>query len=58
MVAGAAADEERLDRLRTHYGQEAFAELAVTITGSQIYPTIKRALGAMTACEIVSLPRP
>ncbi len=57
VLAGASADEERLDRLRGHYGIEAFAELAATITGSRIYPTIKRALGAMSACEIVTPPQ-
>lgn len=56
VISGADMNEDRIHRLRAHYGKEAFAELAVTITGSRIYPTIKRALGAMTACEIVSLP--
>lgn len=55
VIARADMNEDRLDRLRAHYGAEAFAELAVTITGSRIYPTIKRALGEMKACEIVSV---
>ncbi len=41
--------------LREHYGATALAELATAITGSRIYPTLKRALGQQTSCEILSL---
>ncbi|MFQ5509235.1 MAG: hypothetical protein ACE5FN_07850 [Leptospirillia bacterium] len=48
-------DPERAARIRTHYGDEAFAELAVSITGSRLYPTLKRALLKSSHCERLSL---
>ena len=50
VVAGQAIDLERVQRLRDGLGDEAFAELALTITGSRIYPSLKRALGQMGTC--------
>ncbi|MEM6568716.1 MAG: hypothetical protein AAF726_21245 [Planctomycetota bacterium] len=44
-------DLDRVDRLRAHYGEEAFAELAAAITGARLYPTMKRAMGRFVACE-------
>lgn len=46
-------DADRMERIRNHYGIEAFAELAVVITGCRIYPTLKRAMGMASYCEVV-----
>ncbi len=51
VVSGAAGDPDRAERLRTHYGAAAFAELAVVIAGSRMYPTLKRALLDHQACS-------
>lgn len=45
-------DAERMERICERYGREAFAELAVVITGCRIYPTLKRALGMADYCEL------
>ena len=47
-------DAERIERIRQHYGAGALAELAVTIAGNRIYPTLKRALGN-EKCERLNL---
>ena len=52
---GQERDGDRSDRLRAQYGEAAFAELAVVITGSRIYPTAKRSLGSAPYCEFLSL---
>ncbi|QDT68127.1 hypothetical protein MalM25_10410 [Planctomycetes bacterium MalM25] len=55
-VAGAEElDPARVQRLRAHYGDEAFSELAVVITGSRLYPTLKRALMKNERCLIGDL---
>lgn len=46
-------DADRMERIRQEYGIEAFAELAVIITGCRIYPTLKRAMGMAAYCEVV-----
>ncbi|PQO27790.1 hypothetical protein [Blastopirellula marina] len=46
-------DADRMERIRQQYGIEAFAELAVIITGCRIYPTLKRAMGMAAYCEVV-----
>lgn len=56
VVRNGPPNKERADRLRARYGAEAFAEIAVVITGSRIYPTLKRALLADVSCEVLSLP--
>ncbi len=55
VVENAVPDPERAGRIRAHYGDEAFAELAVVITGCRIYPTAKRALLRAGHCEILTL---
>ncbi len=48
---GAPEDAEREARLRAAYGDTGVAELAVRITGSRIYPTLKRALFRSSVCR-------
>lgn len=48
-------DADRMERIRNHYGMEAFAELAVVIVGCRIYPTLKRAMGMANHCELAKL---
>ncbi|MBA2115988.1 hypothetical protein [Bremerella alba] len=48
-------DADRMERIRNHYGIEAFAELAVVIVGCRIYPTLKRAMGMANHCELTKL---
>lgn len=55
VTAGEMPDPERANRIRAHYGDSAFAELAVLITGSRIYPTVKRALLHWRKCELTTL---
>lgn len=55
VAQGDVADLERVDRLRRDLGDEGFGELAVTITGARIYPTLKRAMGTETHCRKPSL---
>lgn len=50
------ADPARVTALRAQYGDAAFAELAVNVLGVRIYPALRRALGAETACPPVTLP--
>lgn len=47
-------DADRMERIRDEYGIEAFAELAVIITGCRIYPTLKRAMGMAAYCEVAN----
>lgn len=50
---GAEPDTACADRIRAHYGEAGFAELAVCIAGSRLFPTVKRALMKAGACEIL-----
>jgi hypothetical protein len=50
VVRGDNADAQRVAELREAYGEAAFAELAVVILGSRIYPGLRRALGAERTC--------
>jgi alkylhydroperoxidase/carboxymuconolactone decarboxylase family protein YurZ len=52
VVRGENADAARVAQLRAHYGDAAFAELAVNIVGVRVYPAMKRALGAEHACQV------
>lgn len=55
-VTGAGElDPACVDRLRAHYGEGAFLELAVVITGSRIYPTLKRAMLKNESCILGDL---
>ena len=49
------ADPERVEALRERLGDTAFAELATTIVGSLIYPTLKRAMLRSQSCEALNL---
>ena len=48
-------EDERGERLRAAFGEEAFHELAVVIAGCRIYPTLKRSLLQPQACEPLRL---
>lgn len=52
---GAPDDHERAERLRAAYGEAGLAELAVCITGSRLYPTLKRALFKNHICKVPTL---
>lgn len=52
VARGENGDPERVAALRTAFGDAAFAELAVNIVGSRIYPALKRALGEENACRV------
>ncbi|HEX8181090.1 MAG TPA: hypothetical protein VF525_16200, partial [Pyrinomonadaceae bacterium] len=52
----AAEDQPELrERLRAHYGAEAFVELALGIAAARVFPTTKRALGYATSCALVEV---
>ena len=55
VASGGDVDQERVARLRAHYGDTAFAELALSIAGCSLYPTLKRALGYGQHCEALTL---
>lgn len=55
VVHGGNADAARVAQLRQALGDAAFAELAVNILGSRIYPGLRRALGAERSCPPPSL---
>ncbi len=42
-----------LPRLREQLGDAVLAELAVSIVGTRIYPTLKRALGHSESCALI-----
>lgn len=55
-VAGdAPPDDARLQRLRDSFGAEGLVELGLAIAGSQVFPTLKRALGHAKTCNRASL---
>jgi hypothetical protein len=45
-------DPELLPRLKARWGDEVIAELAIAITGTRLYPTMKRALGHAKSCSL------
>ena len=55
VIAGEEPDAECAARIRSHFGEAAFGELALCIAGVQIYPTLKRALLMASTCQIPSL---
>lgn len=55
VIADQEPDGECAARIREHYGEAAFGELALCIAGVQIYPTLKRALLKASACQVLSL---
>ncbi len=50
VVRGGNADAARVQQLKSAFGDEAYAELAVNILGSRIYPALRRAMGAEVSC--------
>ena len=50
VVGQGGVDLEKGDELRRMLGEAAFAELAICIAGSRIYPTLKRAMLAGQTC--------
>jgi len=55
IVGAEPEDEARTERLLERYGAAGIAEMATAIAGSQIFPTLKRALGHAKACEMLTL---
>ena len=55
VVGAIDLDPACVERLRAHYGDEAFAELAVVITSCRLYPTLKRALLKNESCILGDL---
>ena len=55
VVRGGNADAARVAQLKQALGDEAFAELAVNILGSRIYPALRRAMGAEVSCPPLTL---
>lgn len=55
-VSAASGDEELYrEAIRTRWGEEAIAELALAIAGSRIFPTVKRTLGYATSCSKIAI---
>jgi hypothetical protein len=55
-VASHADEAETLRRqLVAEIGEDALVDLALTIAGVRVYPTIKRALGYATSCRLVEI---
>jgi alkylhydroperoxidase family enzyme len=57
MAVAAHADEAEglRQQLVVDVGEEALVDLALTIAGVRVYPTIKRALGYATSCRLVEI---
>ncbi|MEM9069507.1 MAG: hypothetical protein AAGE52_13420 [Myxococcota bacterium] len=58
VAANGEIDEGRAESIRARYGAKAFAELAVVIAGSQLFPTAKRALLRNKQCAILRVELP
>ncbi len=52
VAANEEMDSELLPRLKARWGGEVIAELAIAITGTRLYPTLKRALGHAKSCAL------
>ena len=55
VVSGTNANPDVVRDLLEALGDEGFAELAVNILGCRIYPGLRRAMGAETACPPLTL---
>lgn len=56
VVDEAPGDEEALRaRIRDRFGREAFAELAMALATSRVFPHLKRAMGHATRCSKVEI---
>ncbi|MEM9190212.1 MAG: hypothetical protein AAGF12_13590 [Myxococcota bacterium] len=58
VVANRDIDEGCAEAIRKRYGKNAFAELAVVIAGSQLFPTAKRALLRNRQCAMLRVELP
>ena len=57
MAVAAHADESEdlRQQMVAEVGADALVDLALTIAGVRVYPTIKRALGYATSCKLVNI---
>lgn len=46
-------DEARAERLRSAYGRDGFAELAVCLAGCRLFTTVKRSLGKASPSSVL-----
>lgn len=53
VVGDGPQDPDRFARLQAAYGKEGMAELAICIAATRIYPSLKRAMGTHTSCELL-----
>jgi len=55
ITSSQAPDHDRIGRLREAYGAEGLAEIAIAVTGSRLWPSMKRALGFDGVCQKVTV---
>jgi len=55
VVAHADESEDLRQQMVAEVGAGALVDLALTIAGVRVYPTIKRALGYATSCKLVDI---
>ncbi|HZF34112.1 MAG TPA: hypothetical protein VE914_09940 [Candidatus Angelobacter sp.] len=55
VAAHAEGSEDLRRQLVAEIGEDALVDLALTIAGVRVYPTIKRALGYATSCKLVEI---
>jgi alkylhydroperoxidase family enzyme len=55
IVASGDDKPELRERLRSRFGDRAFAELALAIATSRLIPTTKRAMGHSQSCSLIKL---
>ena len=55
VAAHADEAEDLRQQLVAEIGEDALVDLALTIAGVRVYPTIKRALGYATSCKLVEI---
>ncbi len=53
VVTKSGQEEELREAIRERYGEEALIELALAISGSRVYPMVKRVLGYAKSCSVV-----
>ncbi len=53
VAANEELDPDVIPRLEERWGREVLAELAVSIAGVRLYPTVKRALGFAKSCALM-----
>lgn len=52
VVRNTGQESELRETLRERYGDEALIELALAISGSRVYPMVKRVLGYAKSCAV------